>query len=49
LQRADAFVSIVDVQNRAALPHGVYKLSGAFSLLSEALNDPDVLIRAVCS
>ena len=48
-QMADALVSIVDVQNRAALPHGVYKLSGALSLLSEALNDPDVLIRAVCS
>lgn len=31
------------------LPHGVYRISAALSLLSEALHDPDVMVRAVLS
>lgn len=31
------------------LPHGVYRMSAALSLLSEALHDPDVKVRAVLS
>jgi hypothetical protein len=37
------------IKGRAGLPSGVYRLSGALSLLSEALHDPDVLVRSVCS
>jgi hypothetical protein len=33
----------------AGLPHEVFKISGALSLLSEALRDPDVKVRAVLS
>ena len=49
-EMAQALSSAVGVINgRAGLPSGFYKLSGSLSLLSEALHDPDVLVRSVCS
>jgi len=48
-QMADLLASAAGVQSYAALPGGVFKLSGALALLSEALNDPDVRVRSVCS
>jgi hypothetical protein len=36
-------------QNRAGLPHGFFRLTSALTLLSEALHDPDIQVRAVCS
>jgi len=46
---AGALASDAAVNSRASLPSGVYRLSGALSLLSEALHDPEVLVRSVCS
>ena len=46
---ASALASAAAVHSRASLPFGVYRLAGALSLLSEALHDPEVLVRSVCS
>ena len=48
-EMARALSSAGGIQSRGGLPSGVYRLSGALNLLSEALHDPDVLVRSVCS
>lgn len=48
-EMAQALSTAVGLHTRAGLPSGVYRLSGALNLLSEALHDPDVLVRSVCS
>ncbi|HJV71273.1 DUF6880 family protein [Ideonella sp.] len=41
--------TVAAAPDAATRPHEVYKLSAALSLLSEALHDPDVKVRAVLS
>ena len=48
-EMAQTLSTAVGIQSLTGLPSGVYRLSGALNLLSEAMHDPDVLVRSVCS
>jgi hypothetical protein len=49
IELANTLASASGVPGRSGVPQGMFRISGALSLLSEALHDPDVLVRSVCS
>jgi hypothetical protein len=48
-EMASTLATCAGERSPSGLPNGVYRISAALSLLSEALRDPDVLVQSVCS